>query len=567
MASADEIWWDLPGPSRFARRIAEAALDPGRCVVGLSLPGAPVPGMFDAVGRILRDRSSRWVIQPGFPGGLSGRTPMKALAAAAGVDTVGLNRAADFVWHPELSEAVFLIEVVRPEDWPKWALFARAVEGELSRGGQFSTPSVILTAPRGRSPAETEAMLGRQPIRWHGSVSRLDTRLFVERIRPTVADDLLSRLATETIVELAGWDRVLASGLAVEDVGTQVYPLDALRALLPGWTRDHPSWDNALVDMWEGMPFPHTLSLMASGREDHRRIVETRLWSARTRVIFPFLEQLRHAYIRKYDRTLSRALPYEKPAGNSVKLLHRTVDLEISHIRKILHGHLGRDSDDAILLEAMNSLRHALAHVDRTDHQTITLASELWEDLAHTFPGECDGWDWPRCGQKLVVLVGPPGAGKSSWARANHPAEDIVSSDAIRKELYGDETFQGDPVPVFMRLRRMVTDRLAAGRSAVVDATNLKRDDRVANALLAPPDIAVQYVVIDRAFADKRRDGGWRNERGIIEKLGAQFDEALLDILAGDGIPNIEVVVPPLGGASVVEETAARLRAGMTAAA
>jgi hypothetical protein len=561
MDGLDELWWNLPGPARFTNQVSETALDPRRGIIGLALPGAPIIGMFDALGRTLRDRSSRWVLKPDLSQGLGGRTPMKALAAEAGIEAVGLNRAADFVWHPELSEAVFLVEKVRREDWASWALFARSVEAELTKGERFSTPSVILVLPRGFARAETEAMLGKPPIRWYGCVSRLDTRLFVEQIRPTEHDDLLHRVATETTVELAGWDRDLAASLATMEVEDRVYPFDKLESNLSGWSGQQPSWDNALVDIWEGMPFTHTLTLLASGDIADRRIVATRLWAARTRVIFPFLEQLRHAFIRKYERVLRNHLPYPKHVGAGALMLDHAQDLEIAHLRRILFPHLGNDSLDAILLNAMTQLRHALAHVNQTDVDTIRLASELWEDISHTFPGECDGWDWPRCGQKLTILIGPAGAGKSMWAEANYPKDDIVSTDAIRNQLFGNETALGDPAPVFLMLRRMVVDRLSMGRSVVVDATNIKSADRLANARLAPPDFKVEYVVIDRSHADKRRDGGWRNERGLIEKHAAQFSEELDAIMRGDGLPNVEVIIPTLDGASVVPQMA-ELQAG-----
>ena len=47
---------------------------------------------------------------------------------------------------------------------------------------------------------------------------------------------------------------------------------------------------------------------------------------------------------------------------------------------------------------------------------------------------------------ELIVLCGLPGAGKSTYARQyvqEHSETKIMSSDSIRKELYGDESIQG----------------------------------------------------------------------------------------------------------------------------
>ena len=77
----------------------------------------------------------------------------------------------------------------------------------------------------------------------------------------------------------------------------------------------------------------------------------------------------------------------------------------------------------------------------------------------------------------LVVLLGVPGAGKSTWAAA-HAAElgaRVVSFDALR---WAGERRQ-DVGAFRERGRRRVERELAAGRSVVVDAPNLERVDRV----------------------------------------------------------------------------------------
>ena len=44
------------------------------------------------------------------------------------------------------------------------------------------------------------------------------------------------------------------------------------------------------------------------------------------------------------------------------------------------------------------------------------------------------------------MLIGPPSSGKSTLAKYLSTKIDahIISTDSIRKELYGDESFQGD---------------------------------------------------------------------------------------------------------------------------
>lgn len=72
---------------------------------------------------------------------------------------------------------------------------------------------------------------------------------------------------------------------------------------------------------------------------------------------------------------------------------------------------------------------------------------------------------------KLYTLCGLPGSGKSTAAEKLDGI--IFSSDAIRKELYGDENIQGNGKQVFQVLNNRVRKALAEGKNAVYDATNI----------------------------------------------------------------------------------------------
>ena len=78
---------------------------------------------------------------------------------------------------------------------------------------------------------------------------------------------------------------------------------------------------------------------------------------------------------------------------------------------------------------------------------------------------------------RIVVLVGLPGSGKSTYAeRMNLPS---LSSDAIRKLLADDETDQTVHVRVFQTLQYLLHQRLEIGREVTcIDATNLKPEER-----------------------------------------------------------------------------------------
>ena len=78
----------------------------------------------------------------------------------------------------------------------------------------------------------------------------------------------------------------------------------------------------------------------------------------------------------------------------------------------------------------------------------------------------------------LVVLIGPSGSGKSSFARRHFLATEVVSSDACRGVVADDENDQTATNAAFELLHFIAAQRLAAGRLTVIDATNVQPEGR-----------------------------------------------------------------------------------------
>jgi protein phosphatase len=78
----------------------------------------------------------------------------------------------------------------------------------------------------------------------------------------------------------------------------------------------------------------------------------------------------------------------------------------------------------------------------------------------------------------LVLLVGAAGAGKTTFAARHFAPDEVLSSDAYRALVSGDEANQKVSRVAFSILHRDLERRLAAGRLTVVDATNVEPRNR-----------------------------------------------------------------------------------------
>jgi protein phosphatase len=161
----------------------------------------------------------------------------------------------------------------------------------------------------------------------------------------------------------------------------------------------------------------------------------------------------------------------------------------------------------------------------------------------------------------VVLLVGPAGAGKTTFARRHFAGDEILSSDAFRGLVSGDEANQAATRRAFALLHRTLARRSAAGVLSVVDATNLERPARVALVRRATeaalPTIAlVLDVPLAIALARNRLRPDRRVADDVVAHHRAQLDEALArGALAAEG----HVLVAVLGPVEIERATIVRL--------
>jgi F420-dependent oxidoreductase-like protein len=153
----------------------------------------------------------------------------------------------------------------------------------------------------------------------------------------------------------------------------------------------------------------------------------------------------------------------------------------------------------------------------------------------------------------LVVLVGPPASGKSTWAASQFPPHQIVSSDELRAVVGTGEHDQRASKDAFDVLDVVVERRLKRGLTTVVDSlgTDAKRRQRWIRAAAAAgrPCVAVVFDT-DAATCRARNRSRPRSIPGnVMASMLARWPEVRA-ALADDGFaavhpPGDVIVVAP----------------------
>jgi protein phosphatase len=150
----------------------------------------------------------------------------------------------------------------------------------------------------------------------------------------------------------------------------------------------------------------------------------------------------------------------------------------------------------------------------------------------------------------VVVLIGPAGSGKSTLATQHFAPDEILSSDAFRALVSGDESNQAASPVAFRILHRTLARRLGAGLTSVVDATNIvpaHRRPTVGRARAAGAGIVAIVLDLDAAEVHARNAARTRVvDRAVVERhLEAVRQTVDGDRLRAEGFVTVVVLRSP----------------------
>lgn len=143
---------------------------------------------------------------------------------------------------------------------------------------------------------------------------------------------------------------------------------------------------------------------------------------------------------------------------------------------------------------------------------------------------------------KLIYMLGIPGCGKSYMAKkiAKQERAEIISTDEIRRELFGDARKQKQNFRVYQEAFSQIHKAFLQGKSAILDATNIDRDLRM-KGIARFPNVVKECYYVDTPY-DVCLTRNASRKRKVEAKIMAKMYRFFEFPIYGEGWDQIHIV-------------------------
>lgn len=121
----------------------------------------------------------------------------------------------------------------------------------------------------------------------------------------------------------------------------------------------------------------------------------------------------------------------------------------------------------------------------------------------------------------FFIMVGTPGAGKTTFVKKYLPSIKYLGTDQIRKQLLGKELTLRKHRQVHAVLHKQIKKAIRKGEDIVVDCMNITRAQRRVLLSLIPPDYKTIVFYMDTPFLQTLRQNWMRSRH--VPVLGITF--------------------------------------------
>lgn len=122
----------------------------------------------------------------------------------------------------------------------------------------------------------------------------------------------------------------------------------------------------------------------------------------------------------------------------------------------------------------------------------------------------------------IYTLIRIPGSGKSTFAKQNCNCV-VVSTDDIRKELFGDEAIQEQGKRVFDIAYKRIQQALDNNQNVIFDATNVTKKSRKRILQFKAKHIAIVFTTPTNVCIERQQQRERKVDKEIINKMQNKF--------------------------------------------